>query len=214
MFQNDNNYQTNDLSSSSASSQITNSANSNVHVIRLTKSKTYAAFLLFIIFTTWFQLIAQVQTGISLVLLAIIGFFLGKLTDQDESHSNHHDSGCRHHHCGCENQFVAQEKDGRTSPAGGQLRLDERKACRRLKLNKVDGFTNRSPTTSTSASETNTLDPLIKKANSALELLKSLSSADSDNTTLFIDEMEEPHYSQPQANKYHADDNHEIAEAN
>jgi len=70
----------NDYDPSAASSQQTNSAIS-VHMVRLTRGRFYALFVASIILTSWLQAVAQVQTAISLLLLAIIGLFLGKVTD-------------------------------------------------------------------------------------------------------------------------------------
>lgn len=74
MFQNDH---SNQYDPSAASSHQTNSA-----ISRLSTAKVYAFFLAFIIFSSWFQLVAQLQTAISLILLAIIGFCVSQLTDR------------------------------------------------------------------------------------------------------------------------------------
>lgn len=91
MFQNDNNYQqdfSQSSSSSAATSSTTNSALS-VQPIKLSNSRLLALSIVFLIVQSWFNLVTQVQTGISLFLVAVIGWFLAKLTDQDRQELNH-----------------------------------------------------------------------------------------------------------------------------
>lgn len=70
-------FQQDESNALAASSQQTNSALS-AHVIRLSRGRAYAALVGLFIVATWFQLIAQLQTLVSLFLLAIIGLLLGQ----------------------------------------------------------------------------------------------------------------------------------------
>lgn len=124
MFQNDNvNYE---ASSSQQQQQQTNSALS-VHVVRLSRGRVHALFWAFIIFSTWFQLVAQVQTAISLFLIAVIGFLLGRATNAETAPAT---------------SYATSYEDGPTKQP---------------------------------------LDPLVKRAHSALNLLKSFSDDDDDD---------------------------------
>uniref|UniRef100_A0A6G1S6W5 Ig-like domain-containing protein n=1 Tax=Aceria tosichella TaxID=561515 RepID=A0A6G1S6W5_9ACAR len=64
-----------------ASSHQTSSAAISAHVIRLSRGRAYAFLVGLFILATWFQLIAQLQTLISLALLAVIGLLLGQRGD-------------------------------------------------------------------------------------------------------------------------------------
>lgn len=134
MFQND----FIDTWQQAASSQQTNSAIS-AHVIRLSRGRVYALFLGYLIFASWFQLIAQTQTAISLFLLAVIGLFLDRLTDRS-----------------------ADENNGRKSEHEGAL---------------PPGSNDTTSSLGNQEDSTHTLDPLIERAKSALNLLQTMSSS-------------------------------------
>ena len=81
MFQNDD--QSPNLFAQSASSQQQSNSAISMHLNRFERGQIFGLFWSFVIFSTWFNLVAQVQTGISLFLLAVIGYFLGLVTGQE-----------------------------------------------------------------------------------------------------------------------------------
>lgn len=176
MFQND--YDP----TSAVSAQQTNSALS-VHVVRISRTRIYAFFLAFLIFSSWFQLVAQTQTAISLVLLAIIGFLLGRATDECGSPDTH-EASRKHLEA---DQVDPSKANG--SGGGGASKQQRRRQARNAKRNAASTCSSpRSADSSATDScepkscddSTNTMDPLIKRANSALDMLKTLNSASSE----------------------------------
>lgn len=139
MFQND----FIDPSQQAASSQQTNSAIS-VHVSRLSRGRIYALFVGYLIFSSWFQLVAHTQTAISLFLLAVIGFFLDRVTNEASRKST-------------------SAGDNPLPGSGSDVR--ERRP-----------FEDEGGDPASRA-----LDPLIERANSALELLRTLTSSSSSD---------------------------------
>lgn len=116
---------------------------------RLSRGRIYALFIGYLIFSSWFQLVAHTQTAISLFLLAVIGFFLDRLTDQ------------------------ASRK-----PAHGAL--PARRGSADTQRHPVEGD-----------SSSRTLDPLISRAHSAIELLQALTSSSSSGLNGEEEEEEE-----------------------
>lgn len=89
MFQNDDQQH---LSQATTSGQLGRlSAHNGAHssasskhsqLIRITANRLLALALSFLIIQSWLQVVLQIQTAISLFLLAIIGWFIGKLTEK------------------------------------------------------------------------------------------------------------------------------------
>lgn len=178
MFQND--YDP----TSAASSHQTNSALS-VHVVRLSYGRLYALFLAFVIFSSWFQLVAQTQTAISLLLLAIIGFLLGKATDDTDDEASHQLANSKHFEA-----VQVEHSDQDKSAAAGDYRRQKRANSTKHPSNEPGSASSRQSADSslTDSCEprsgddsTSTMDPLIKSANGALNMLKTLSNASSDD---------------------------------
>lgn len=172
MFQND--YDP----TSAASAQQSNSALS-VHVLRLSRGHLYALFMAFVIFSAWFHLVAQTQTAISLLLLAVIGFLLGKATDtpQEAGEQLARRKLAANEHLQLDYATSGKRRRRRRSPSA-------RRPPARVQDLAAESAPSSSPqsadSSTTSANSTCTTDPLIKLANNALSILKSLSSDDED----------------------------------
>lgn len=153
-----------------------------------------------LIFASWFHLVAQVQTFISIFLLAIIGFFLGKVTDHnairrsessqpayelsDELKKVKKWKGID------ENATMKSIKSTAEIKNLSILSLNSRNSKRKLwKRKQEKDFAatklvhsgslddDVSSQTTHTIDNTSTLDPLIRRANSALNLLKALNSS-------------------------------------
>lgn len=154
----------NDFEPANAESQQSNSALS-LHVSRLSRARIYALFAAFLVFAGWFQLLAQFQTLVSLFLLAVIGFFLGKVTDQ-QSDVDHLKSDHAKHLRWAHLEDKCSELAKRNQPH------DNRKAP------------SSAGPSSELASEQNgkvPLDSHLVSAQSALELLRRLSTSATDS---------------------------------
>lgn len=189
----------NDYVDPTASSQQTNSAIS-VHITKLSQGRVYAFIMAALIFASWFQLVAQVQTFISIILLAIIGFFLGKVTDhktirnqpiyelQDELKKVKKEKEIENLNsiksikstAELENYSEISSLNHHFKRKHQKQKLDTEIATTKL-LYSGSLDDNSSQTTHT-IDNTGTLDPLIRRANSALNLLKALNSSCSNSS--------------------------------
>lgn len=100
---NHNNNRMTKLSTLSADEQTYNSAQLtpgsssaaiSIHLKHIYYSHAYALFVAFVIFKIWFDLIVQAQTAISLLLLAIIGIFIGQTTKGSRGKAQHAGNDC------------------------------------------------------------------------------------------------------------------------
>lgn len=179
MFQND--Y---DPTASAASSQQTNSALS-VHVVRPSRGRLYALFLVFVIFSSWFQLVAQTQTAISLLLLAIIGFLLGRATDTDTNPRQLPIPNPKHLEAVQVGEPPLDQVGGRqrrrARGGGGKRQPAAANTCSSPQSSANSSSATDSCEPRSADDSTGTMDPLIKRANGALNMLKTLSSASSED---------------------------------
>lgn len=208
MFQND--Y----VDPTASSQQTTNSAAISVHIARLSRGRVYAFLVTALIFISWFQLVAQAQTLISIFLLAIIGFFIGKVTDQQEvvknqqqeepavyelsekkkmkiiMEENNKEEEVKDHDMTTTSKSSADDelknhlsiltKSRRKSSSDIRRRRKRKQQDKKVAKNKLLVYSDSledNVSQQTNIAHDNTLDPLIRRANSALNLLKALQTS-------------------------------------
>lgn len=211
MFQNDDQQHLSPANSGRLSAHSSASSRHS-NVIRVTPNRLLALSLAFLICHSWLQLVLQLQTAISLFLLAIIGCFIGKLTerplhfkDATEEQQKELKFYTKHNDSTLFNKSICRkaEQADKTSQKhhtflydsniyGKQKFIDELERQKQLNSTYQSmsrmGLISESSIQSSDINSTSTpllVDPaLLERANSALNLLRNLADAAKSQSTL------------------------------
>ena len=179
MFQNDEDQQRQLLAAAQAASSRQSSS------ARADRGQMYAIFAASLVLSTWFNLIAQAQTGVSLCLLAIIGFLLARVSDQPPSAglqqaAGQGATGGRKAWKGAQRGGSVDTESGRGGggPAGCGRERDRKGAAAKEKEEEVD-HEEQEGTWGCNLLAMEADEPLLERANEAIDLLRALSSLES-----------------------------------
>lgn len=170
----------NDYVDQPASSQQTNSA-SSLQLVSSSQFRAYATLVAAFILYEWFQIVATAHTAISILLLAIIGLFLGKLTDRPELEEAHQGIGSLERKRQEEEESLTGRRGSQTKPYSPTASPNSNSSS---SSNSGQSANSNQNTLQLTTDSTHTLNPLIK---ADLKLLKTLSSSSSKTS----DEHEE-----------------------